>query len=40
MKMKTYIIEGATWAPRFMQKFWFNAATVMAKKQKRSVKGV
>jgi hypothetical protein len=29
--MKTYTIEGATWAPRFMQKFWFTAATVRAK---------
>lgn len=29
--MKTYTIEGATWAPKFMQKFWFTAANVVAK---------
>lgn len=28
--MKTYAIEGATWAPRFTEKFWFTAATVRA----------
>lgn len=31
MKTKTYTIEGATWASRFMQKFWFDAATVRAR---------
>lgn len=29
--MKTYTIEGATHAPRFTEKFWFDAATVRAK---------